>query len=167
MTSIKDQIHFDWTYDDIPPISRLSAGVRWMTSFGSILAVPGSAGAVDAVAARAMSLARTDRAALTFVDVIAGGEDAADEVGRRRARLEALAEAARRGGIDATEAVLHGAAAVEVIRMVLREGHDLVVAGPGPGTEGLVRDCPCPVLVVKPEGFATPVTLDGAEAETG
>jgi hypothetical protein len=61
-----------------------------------------------------------------------------------------------------SEAVLHGDTAAEVIRMVLREGHDLVITGPGTTAETLIRDCPCPVLVVKPDGFTTSVSLGAA-----
>jgi nucleotide-binding universal stress UspA family protein len=138
-----------------------------MAEFGSILAVQDAGPSHDAVASEAVRLARANGAALTVVDVIAGDDVAADDIAARRVRLAEAAEAARGAGIDASEAVLHGDAAVEVIRMVLREGHDLVVAGPGSAAEGLVRDCPCPVLVVKPAGFATPVTLHGAGAATG
>lgn len=135
-----------------------------MAEFGSILAVQDAGATEDVVAAEAVRLARANRAALTVVDVIEGEDAANDDVAARRARLAEAAQAARSSGIEASEAVLHGDAAVEVIRMVLREGHDLVVAGPGSTAERLIRDCPCPVLVVKPSGFATPVTLHGAGA---
>lgn len=141
--------------------------VRWMSDFGSILAVPGTDDAGDVVAARATALARAGSAALTFVDVIADDGVGADDVAARRTQLASLADAARRDRIDASEAVLHGDVAVEIIKMVLREGHDLVIAGPGRAAEALVRDCPCPVLVEKPAGFETPVTLDGAGTGTG
>ena len=138
-----------------------------MAEFGSILAVQGAGATEDVVAAQAVRFARANRAALTVVDVIEGDDAANDDVAARRARLAEAARAARSAGIDASEAMLHGDSAVEVIRMVLREGHDLVVVAPGPAAEGLIRDCPCPVLVVKPAGFATPVTLHGAGAATG
>jgi nucleotide-binding universal stress UspA family protein len=137
-----------------------------MTAFGSILAVQGAGSAQDGAAAAAVRLARDNRAALTVVDVIEGDDPAPDLVAARRARLTAAAEAARGEGLEASEAVLHGSPAIEVIRMVLREGHDLVVVGPGEATEGLIRDCPCPVMVVKPDGFATSVTLQGAGGQT-
>ncbi|MHA7885974.1 MULTISPECIES: universal stress protein [Roseicyclus] len=135
-----------------------------MTAFNSILAVQGAGTAQDAVVAEAVRLAQANGAALTVVDVIERHGTSADDLAMRRARLAEAAETARQAGLDASEAVLHGDAAVEVIRMVLREGHDLVVALTGPVAEGLVRDCPCPVLVVKPAGFSTPVTLHDADA---
>jgi nucleotide-binding universal stress UspA family protein len=138
-----------------------------MAEFGSILAVQDAGPSHDAVAAEAVRLARANAAVLTVVDVIEGDDVALEDIASRRARLAEAAQVARRAGIDASEAVLHGETAIEVIRMVLREGHDLVVVGPGPAAEGLIRDCPCPVLVVKPAGFATPVTLHGAGAATG
>jgi nucleotide-binding universal stress UspA family protein len=138
-----------------------------MTAFNSILAVQGAGTAQDAVVAEAVRLARDNAAVLTVVDVIESDEPPQDAVADRRTRLAEAARTARATGIDASEAVLHGEPAVEVIRMVLREGHDLVIAGPGPAAEGLIRDCPCPVLVVKPEGFASPVSLNGIGAATG
>jgi len=135
-----------------------------MARFGSILALACKDAARDALVGRAVMLAGADGAPLTLVDVVAGGGAAAVE--DRQQGLARTAEAARHAGIDATEAVLQGDPVAEVIRMVLREGHDLVIAGPDIAP-GLVRDCPCDVLVVKPADFVTPVRLHGVAPPSG
>jgi nucleotide-binding universal stress UspA family protein len=136
-----------------------------MATFESVLAIPGSGAAHGAVAAIAVRVTRANACPLTVVDVIEPDHIAAEAMARRRALLSDTAAAAGREGIDVSEAVLHGEIAAEVIRMVLREGHDLVITGPGQPAEVLIRDCPCPVLVVKPDGFTTSVTLQGAPTE--
>lgn len=132
---------------------RAGWGVRVMERFGSILAVLSGGVMPGHVQALALSLARADQAALTFVDVI--DDAAADlpeaEVAARRARLAQAVESAGRSGVAPSEAVVRGTPAIEVIRMVLREGHDLVLiaAGGADGTAGhLLADCPCPVWLV-------------------
>ena len=82
-------------------------------------------------------------------------EDHAKEV------LAKLAESARKEGLDAESAVADGYSWLETIRRVLRDNHDLVIVGTrrmGPvksmlaGSTGikLLRKCPCPVWVTKP-----------------
>lgn len=67
----------------------------------------------------------------------------------------------RQAGIEVTGRVLSGRPYLEIIRQVLREGHDLVmVMAEGKGglrqalfgstTMHLMRKCPCPVWVMKP-----------------
>jgi nucleotide-binding universal stress UspA family protein len=131
-----------------------------MSGFGSILAVLPEACLAQAALGRAIRLARLDSASLTLVDVIAlqPGETVAEGViGRHRERLARFAEQGRAEGVELSEAVLQGSPSVEVVRMVLREGHDLVIKGAeaaGPGAQGgvdraLLRDCPCPVWLVR------------------
>jgi universal stress protein E len=80
------------------------------------------------------------------------------EVGRR---LDEMAEPAREAGIQVSTAALVGVPFIEVIREVLRGGHDLLIkdvsmtAHGGAATIGstdmhLLRKCPCPVWLVKP-----------------
>lgn len=80
----------------------------------------------------------------------------------KQERLDALAEGLRQRGLDATAQALRGQASVEITREVMRGGHDLVVRvtkGPhsrrsgfiGTTSFGLLRKCPCPVWIVKPE----------------
>jgi hypothetical protein len=122
-----------------------------MQRFASVLALVGDGDAPGETCALAVEIARADRAALTFVDVIAEAAVPDSEIAARREALVEAVAAADFAGITATEALLHGDPAVEVIRMVLREGHDLVLVGQGAGAETVARllaDCPCPVLRV-------------------
>lgn len=128
-----------------------------MERFGSILAVlrdgATPAGLHDLAFDLAIDLAVAHRAALNFVDVIAPEGAAAADVGiaGRRARLAEAVAAAEARGLTTTEAVVRGDPAVEVIRMVLREGHDLVLiaaGGPDDTAARLLADCPSPVWVV-------------------
>ncbi len=76
-------------------------------------------------------------------------------------RLAELAAQARAEGVSAESHVLIGKSWLELIRQVLRAGHDLVVVGTRHlsalqgfllGSTGikLLRKCPCPVWVTKP-----------------
>lgn len=75
--------------------------------------------------------------------------------------LSELIDRARQQGINARSRVGFGKSWVEIIRQVLRDDHDLVIAGTRQrhglehlllGTTGLklLRKCPCPVWVTKP-----------------
>jgi len=79
----------------------------------------------------------------------------------RREKVAALAADMSREGVDASTRVLSGTPFLEIIRQVLRGGHDLVIlAAEGKGgvrdrlfgstSMHLMRKCPCPVWVVKP-----------------
>ena len=82
----------------------------------------------------------------------------------RRDRLDELGELLKKAGgspRDVREAVLVGAPSHEVVRTVLEDGHDLLITGaqgesdPTPLLFGtvdmqLLRRCPCPVWLVKP-----------------
>jgi len=83
-------------------------------------------------------------------------EDEANQV------LAALVERAKAVGVDADSKLIFGTPWLEIIRQVLREQHDLVVVGTrGLGKAGrmlfgstgikLVRKCPCPVWVTRPD----------------
>jgi len=150
-----------------------------MRRFQSILAVVTEDSLFEVAFARALELARANRAALTLVDVI---DAAPGELGRmmaalsgqrgpaieddviayHRARLATLAERARAEGVDVSEAVLQGSGFVEIIRMVLREGHDIVIKGATVSAAGrgrvkggdmhLLRKCPCPVWMLTGPG---------------
>jgi nucleotide-binding universal stress UspA family protein len=124
---------------------------------------------------RAMALARTNDAQITVAGVLnalpremqllvpaIGPADllalAAEE---RRAQLEMLVEPERQEGLAIRTRVLCGRAFLEVIREVLREGHDLVMMMAeergelgeslfGSTSMHLMRQCPCPVWVMNP-----------------
>jgi universal stress protein E len=150
-----------------------------MNRFRSILAVLSEESLHDVAFARAVGLARANGAALTLVDVIdsapgelgrllsvasgpRGGEIEEDVLAYHRDRLAGYAAKAREAGVEASEAVLQGVPFVEVIRMVLREGHDLVVKGATDAGKGrgalkgfdmhLLRKCPCPVWMLMEAG---------------
>ncbi|MBS3981728.1 MAG: universal stress protein [Rhodobacteraceae bacterium] len=141
----------------------------------SILVVLPHDSLVETAMAGAIDLARKTGAALTLVDVVGGiqgelGQRMAAVSGLRiveieedvlayhRDRLAGLAKRARFEGVKVSEAVLHGIPHVEVVRMVLREGPDILIKGATLAPEGegildavdmnLLRACPCPVWLL-------------------
>lgn len=135
-----------------------------MQGFKSILVVLSEGSEAELAWARAVRLARETGAALTLVDVIEAaspgiGSDtgiAESVIAAHRDRLSGFAERTRAHGVETTEAVLQGSVSVDVIKMVLREGHDILITGaalrPAEGhgvvDRHLLRKCPCPVWVV-------------------
>ena len=122
---------------------------------------------------RAARLAQATGAALKVVDVV---EDEplfrprlkppewalpAKMAERKKATLEKLVAPLRAKGVKVKTEVLFGKPFVEIIRAVLRNGHDLVMKTAHPGgilhlvdstAMDLLRSCPCPVELVKPTG---------------
>jgi len=79
--------------------------------------------------------------------------------GERRGKLESLADEIKKRGVSVETEVFYGKRFLEIIREVLRNGHDLVVreAEPDSGTHvfgttdmRLLRKCPAPVWLVRP-----------------
>jgi nucleotide-binding universal stress UspA family protein len=81
-------------------------------------------------------------------------------VGEESRRLEQWVGIVRQGGIEADGKILYGTPFLQIIREVLRNGHDLVMTSAerrsnlrerlfGSLTMHLMRKCPCPVWVVK------------------
>lgn len=77
-------------------------------------------------------------------------------------RLAAIAQRATAEGIEADYVMAFGKSWVELIRQVLKQGHDLVIAGTHHrataasvlfGSTGmkLLRKCPCPVWITRPQ----------------
>jgi universal stress protein E len=77
-------------------------------------------------------------------------------------QLEQVIAPIRQLGVQVSSKVLHGTQFVEIIREVLRNGHDLVMIAAedyrglknmlfGSTTMHLMRKCPCPVWVMKPD----------------
>jgi nucleotide-binding universal stress UspA family protein len=143
-----------------------------MKRFRNILLVSAADGRDLAAVDRAASLARRNRARLTVCTVIdeipaAAGmlitaiptqEILAQAVDVQRERLEALAAPLREGGIGVAVKVAVGRPSMEIVRQVLRDGHDLVVMAAegdlvgrlfGSTSLHVMRKCPCPVWVVK------------------
>jgi universal stress protein E len=145
-----------------------------MKRFNNILCVMGAQAAGKSALERAVALAENNQAELTVVDVIPrvpagigmpdGGPISRDlraaMVQEHEARIVSLIEPFRKR-LDVKHGVLTGASFLEIIRAVLRNGHDLVVKCPeSPDWLGrlfsgddmhLLRKCPCPVWMVKPE----------------
>lgn len=80
----------------------------------------------------------------------------------KKHKLDALKTPLAERGIDVTTKTLDGRTSVEIIREVLRDDHDLVVKAAkghhskskgffGTTATRLLRKCPCPVLVLKPD----------------
>lgn len=133
-----------------------------MKRFKDILAVyDGSVGAEDALN-QAMMLAKANEAKLAVVDLVEEGRYTFNSVKERERRLQRLVPAIRSDSVDQVRAkVLVGTPFLEIIKEVLRESHDLVIAGAEGGSvvesvffgstvTHLIRKCPCPVWIVKP-----------------
>jgi universal stress protein E len=119
---------------------------------------------------RALALARNDAANITFMHVLDVSDavraamlsDAASTAGKRYAAIDRVLQdlAAGAAGVAARTAIVFGSHWREIVREVLRAGHDLVVIGTkrrgvagralfGSTGSKLLRTCPCPVWVAK------------------
>lgn len=145
-----------------------------MRRFKNILCVVEHEDASQSALERAVALAENNQAGLTVVDVIPrltagvgmpeGGPVSRDlqaaMASEREARLVFLIEPYRQR-LDIQHKVLLGTSFLEVIREVLRYGHDLVIKCPespdwlerffAGDDMHLLRKCPCPVWLVEPE----------------
>ena len=83
----------------------------------------------------------------------------------RSESLEKLASSLRQARIEVSAKVLTGRPYLETIREVLRDGHDLVLKEAEPNTRvrfgsvdmHLLRNCPCPVWLVRPDHGDQPI----------
>ncbi len=145
-----------------------------MNRFKDILCVMETGVACQSVMQRAVTLAENNQARLTVVEVIGqvssgigmpkGGPIAADiqtaMVNAITKELELLVDPYR-NRIKIQTKVLTGIPFLEIIREVLRNGHDLVIKVPeaqdwidrlfGSDDMHLLRKCPCPVWLIKPQ----------------
>lgn len=142
-----------------------------MHGFRSILVLVPATGERPAVLERAARMARESGAALRLVAVV---EDlpwyaklvfpSADDlqgilVRDKRQALDTLAAPLRQEGLDVSTDVLTGRRHIEIVRAVLRGHHDLLIADAEPNEKALfgstdmhlLRTCPCPIWIVKPE----------------
>ena len=139
--------------------------------------------------ARAAALANSNQARLSVVEVFedppvwgrlpkSGLSDTELQAGHKAARLQVLAEQveALNTGIDADTEVLSGTPFLAIIRAVLEREYDLVIKAPSNGglldrlfgsdDMHLLRKCPCPVWLVKPQAarayrrIVAPVDVD-------
>jgi nucleotide-binding universal stress UspA family protein len=145
-----------------------------MNRFKNILCVLGPVDSSHDVLARAVTLAKNNQATLTVIDVIPhitigigmpmGGPtlpNIQEEITNSYThRLEELI-APYRKQISITSKVLIGTPFLSIIREVLRQQHDLLIKIPdqqdwlsrffGSDDMQLLRKCPCPVWLIKPE----------------
>ena len=149
-----------------------------MQRFKDILCVATSGSIGHVALERAVTLAENNQARLTVVEVI-------DELPRNTKliahtqsleELQALIVAGHQqeleklvapwvGNIEIQTKVLIGIPFLEIIREILRNGHDVVIKTAesgglldrvfGSDDMHLLRKCPCPVLLVKPGSFKT------------
>jgi len=143
-----------------------------MQRFKNILLVLDPEVADTAALDKAASLARQNKARLTFFSVLKtprGLQSYSESIAQHQ-RQKAIAErvewlrgmtpALQKDGIDVAVNVLEGIAFLEIIRQVLRDKHDLVITIAeekngirarvfGTTSLHLMRKCPCPVWVVK------------------
>lgn len=143
-----------------------------MDRFRSILVDVDALAAVHPAMERAVEVARACGARLKLVDVVAIPGDVRGYlpesledvlIRQRRERLEALGAAA---GVAVECDVLRGRASIELVREVLRTGHDLLIrshardlAAPkafGAIDMQLFRQCPCPVWAVGSSATTAP-----------
>ncbi|MBW2446764.1 MAG: universal stress protein [Deltaproteobacteria bacterium] len=146
-----------------------------MKRFKKILLVSRDGAGERATLARAVELAKQNRARLTLVEVVeelpleqrmlvtavAPQELQKLAIEERKEQLQSLVAPLLEDGVRASAVVLAGTPFLAIIREVLRKKHDLVILsaeGRG-GIKGrlfgstslhLMRKCPCPVWVMKP-----------------
>jgi len=165
-----------------------------MNRFKNILYVSETSVAQESAVARAVSLAQNNQATLTVIEVIpgvstgtamaAGGPGAVDlqeaVTSERRRALDNLVEPYRKN-LEIRTNMLVGKEFLEVIRTVLRDQHDLVIKcaeNPdwidrlfGSDDMHLLRKCPCPLWLMKPqeksnyESIVAAVDFDPADPE--
>ena len=122
----------------------------------------------------AVELALANQSRLTIVEMIpdfswptrqfVGGYERVIEniTHAKQHHVDEIAAPLREKGIDVNARVLDGKTSVAIIREVLRNSHDLVISTAkgvtsrrvgffGTTAKRLLRKCPCPVLIVKPD----------------
>jgi len=133
-----------------------------MNRFRNILAVYNGCFGSETVLEQAVSLARNNGARLTLVNTQEGfhSADAYREARKRLSRIEPWV--IREGVRDVATTVLIGSPHLEIIRQVMHHEHDLVMLCPGSSrrltdvifgdlARRLMRQCPCPVWILKPK----------------
>jgi nucleotide-binding universal stress UspA family protein len=133
-----------------------------MKRFKNILAVYNECVGGDDVLSHATKLAHANNADLTIIDVRQQGTGPAELVEYRK-RLDRILASIRSEGVrNVAPLVVAGTPFLEIIGQVLRADHDLVIASAEPSAKfmsyffgstatHLMRKCPCPVWIVKPD----------------
>jgi|AZIJ01.1.fsa_nt_gi nucleotide-binding universal stress UspA family protein len=149
-----------------------------MTNFRDILCVVDIADECTAALDRAVTLAENNQANLTVVDVVdrVTAGIGMPEGGPISANLQSTMETRHAEALETligpfrqhtpiTTKILSGTRFLEIIREVLSGGHDLVIKTPeklawldrlfGSDDMNLMRECPCPVWLMKPQAEKT------------
>lgn len=161
-----------------------------MKRFKNILVVPASLDAGDAGLGRAARLAAAKAARMTVAWPTEPMTDGALSLDLQqqiaegvREDLEAVVAPLRRPGLEVATRLLIGRPFVEIIREVLRNGHDLVMKTArgrtiqrsalfGTIASHLLRKCPCPLWIVDPlpqperHGVLAAIDVDTADERT-
>jgi nucleotide-binding universal stress UspA family protein len=154
------------------PPTRAVPQVTVMKSFKNMLVIVGPDDS-EATLNRAFEIATESKARITLMDVIKplpkmigmmpdvpSCEELAHALAAERsAKLKAIAERFSSSGVDVDVHVAIGNQAHQIVRRVLREEHDIVFKTAwgkkdrslSPACRALVRLCPCPVWVLKPQ----------------
>ena len=131
-----------------------------MKRFKNILVVFNDVVGDDDTLAQAVSLAKRNKARLTVVEVVEDLTLPPTFIDEKEKHLHRLVESMQQDGITVRSVVLTGTPALEIIRQVLRENHDLVMI-PAEEDDGyrslffggtslrLMRKCPCSVWVTQ------------------
>lgn len=137
-----------------------------MQRFKNILVVYNDAVGADDALTRAELLARINGARLNLVDVCAVGQRSTSLIRAREKRLARVSDGLQRDLIENVNyKILIGPEDQEIVRTVLAGRHDIVIVGSdgeessgtirrmlyGAPAVSLMRNCPCPVWVVKPD----------------
>ncbi len=145
-----------------------------MKSFRNILCVVANATQGEPALLRAVALAEANQARLTVITVLPlarmaegwsvaqrAAEDLEQSLKREHLRELELLTAPHADRVAVTHDVLFGTGFLEVIRLVLAQGHDLLVKTAenpsfvqrlfGSNDMQLLRECPCPVWLTHPE----------------
>ena len=148
--------------------------------FKNILLICDADSIHDAVIGRAIWLAKSNGARVTLIDVVEAepgelaklfgalpgtrAQDVEYEVLEfHRSRLASMAAPIKSEGVETAAQVLQGIPFIEIIKKVMRDGHDLVVKGAARSDQDsapffgstdlhLLRKCPCPVWIMKKSG---------------
>lgn len=151
-----------------------------MNRFKNILLICDELSLHEKAIKRAMTLAKANGASITLMDVFESPPGELTQVFGRfsgssdydlegeiketmRSRLVDVGAQIRADGTETTEVVAQGVAFVEIIRQVLRGGHDLLMKGAAGESDSrflffgstdlhLLRKCPCPVWVMRRSG---------------
>ncbi len=132
-----------------------------MKRFKNILLVCNSGAGDDDTLSQAAALAKRNDAELTMVEIVMKTASSARDIAELHKHLSRMIASIQKEGVNTSTAILEGTSFLEIIRQVLRRGHDLVIIPAecdvgfkhlffGSTPMHLMRKCPCPVWVTNP-----------------